>query len=156
MSQFSTNNLLYLRNGWKQMGMCSEAFYKHWILFSTVWLSQGRTQGKAKCDKKNAHSLHEDCWKSFTHHRYIAISQKWLKIDGYMFRCVWQALNPLFIHVKFTAIVPGAYPGEAKMCLRLSWGSQMPPPAKRVKATTYRRDSWGSHTLHKSIIYTQF
>jgi len=28
-------------------------------------------------------------------------------------------LNPLFIHVTFTAIVPGAYPEEAKMCLRL-------------------------------------
>ena len=27
------------------------------------------------------------------------------------------------------------------MCLRLSWGSQMPPPAKRVKAATYLRDS---------------
>jgi len=39
----------------------SEAFYKHWILFPTVWhlprLSLGRTQGKAKCDKKNAHSV---------------------------------------------------------------------------------------------------
>ena len=33
------------------------------------------------------------------------------------------------------------HPGEAKMCLRLFWGSQMPPPAKRVKATTYRCDS---------------
>jgi len=32
---------------------------------------------------------------------------------------VWPALNPLFIHVTFTAIVPWAYPGEAKMCLRL-------------------------------------
>jgi len=32
---------------------------------------------------------------------------------------IWQALNPLCIHVTFTAIVPGAYPGEAKMCLRL-------------------------------------
>jgi len=30
-----------------------------------------------------------------------------------------QALNPLFIHVTFTAIVPEAYPGEAKMCLKL-------------------------------------
>ena len=27
--------------------------------------------------------------------------------------------NHLSIHVTFTAIVPGAYPGEAKMCLRL-------------------------------------
>ena len=38
------------------MGICSEAFYKHWILFPTVWhllrLSQGRNQGKAKCGKQ--------------------------------------------------------------------------------------------------------
>jgi len=39
-----------------------------------------------------------------------------LKIDGYMLRCVWQALNLLSIHVTFTAIVQGAYRGEAKMC----------------------------------------
>jgi len=61
MWPFSTNNLLYLRNGWRQMGIWIEAFYKYWILFPTVWhlprLSQGRTQGKAKCSKKNAHSL---------------------------------------------------------------------------------------------------
>jgi len=52
MLQFSTNNLLYLRNGWRYMGICSEAFYKHWILFTTVWhlsrLSQGHTQGESK------------------------------------------------------------------------------------------------------------
>ena len=36
-----------------------------------------------------------------------------------MQRDVLQAVNPLSIHVTFTAIVPGAYPGEAKMCLRL-------------------------------------
>jgi len=29
------------------------------------------------------------------------------------------AWNSLSIHVTFTAIVPGAYPGEVKMCLRL-------------------------------------
>ena len=52
-----------------------------------------------------------------------------------------QALNPLSIHVTFTAIVPGAYPGKAKMCLRLSWRSQIPAAANRQKATTYRRDS---------------
>jgi len=43
-----------------------------------------------------------------------SITRKRLKIDGYMLRCVWQALNSLSIHVKFIAIVPG----EAKMCLR--------------------------------------
>jgi len=36
-----------------------------------------------------------------------------------MQRGVLQALNPLSIHVTLTAIVPGAYPGETKMCLRL-------------------------------------
>ena len=36
-----------------------------------------------------------------------------------MLQYVWLALNPLSTHVTFTAIVPGAYPGEAKMCLRL-------------------------------------
>jgi len=119
ISQFSTNNLLYLRNGW--MGICSEAFYKHWILFPTVWhssrLSQGRTQGRPKC-AKNVRK-----WRTFELTGWI--TGKRLKIDGYMLRmrCVWQALNPLSIHVTFTAIVTGAYPGEAKMCLRLSWRS---------------------------------
>jgi len=52
-----------------------------------------------------------------------------------------QPLNPLSIHVTFTAIVPGAYPGSQNVPLWLSCGSQMPPPAKRVKASMYRRDS---------------
>jgi len=52
-------------------------------------------------------------------------------------RGVLQALNPLSNRVTFTAIVTG----EAKMNLRLCGRSQMPPPAKRMKATTYRRDS---------------
>jgi len=29
------------------------------------------------------------------------------------------SIESLFIHMTFTAIVPGAYPGEAKMCLKL-------------------------------------
>jgi len=70
-------------------------------------------------------------WRTFELTDWI--TEKRLKIDEYILRCVWQALNPLFIHVTFTAIVPGAYPGEAKMCIRLSWLSQMLPPAKRVR-----------------------
>jgi len=35
------------------MGICCNAFDKHWILFSSMWhllrLSQGRTQGRPKC-----------------------------------------------------------------------------------------------------------
>jgi len=36
MSQFSTNNSLYLRNGWRYMRTCCEAFDKHWILFRSM------------------------------------------------------------------------------------------------------------------------
>ena len=34
-----------------------------------------------------------------------------------MMRCVWQALNPLSIHVTYTEIFPGAYPGKPKCVL---------------------------------------
>ena len=64
-----------------------------------------------------------------------------MKIDGHILQCFLQALNPLSNRVTFTTIVPGVYPGEAKMCLKLSRRSQMLPPAKRLKATTYQRDS---------------
>ena len=68
-------------------------------------------QGRPKCAKKLLK------WRTFKFTDWI--TGKRLKIDRYMLRCVWQASNPLFIHVTFTAIVPGAYPGEARMCLRL-------------------------------------
>jgi len=56
-------------------------------------------------------------WRTFELTGWI--TGKRLKIDGYMLQCVWQALNPHFIHVTFTVIVLGAYPWEAKMCHRL-------------------------------------
>ena len=51
-------------------------------------------------------------WRTFELTGWI--TGKRLKIDGYMLRCVWQALNPLFIHVTFTAIVLGAYPADSR------------------------------------------
>jgi len=63
--------------------------------------------------------------------RYIA--RKRLNIDGYMLQCVWPALNPLSIHVTFTTIVPGAYPGEAKMCKKC---------AKMANFWTYGLNCW--------------
>jgi len=38
-----------------------------------------------------------------------------LKIDRYVLRGVWQALNCLSIHATFCVIVAGASPGETKM-----------------------------------------
>jgi len=66
-----------------------------------------RTQGRQKCEKNVLK------WRTFNLTAWI--TGKRLKIDWNMLRGVWQALNPLSIHVKFIAIVPGAYPEEAKM-----------------------------------------
>jgi len=43
------------------------------------------------------------------------ITLKLLKIDRYMLRGVWQALNCLSIHGTYWVIVAGASPGETKM-----------------------------------------
>jgi len=44
----------------------------------------------------------------------VRITGKVLKIDGYMLRRVWQALNCLFIPATFCLIVTGASPGQTK------------------------------------------
>jgi len=44
----------------------------------------------------------------------VLITGKLLKIDGYMLRGVWQALNRLFIHATFFVIATGAFPGQTK------------------------------------------
>jgi len=75
---------------------------------------RGIPRGKQNVVKTLMNSLHEDCWKSITRHRYIAISQKWLKIDGYMQRGIWPALNPLSIHVTFPRLSQGRTQGRPK------------------------------------------
>jgi len=45
----------------------------------------------------------------------VRITGKLLKIDGYMLRGVWQALNRLFIHATFCVIPAGSSPGQTKM-----------------------------------------
>jgi len=44
----------------------------------------------------------------------VRITGKLLKIDGYMLRGVWQALNCLFIHATFCVIAAGASPMQTK------------------------------------------
>jgi len=79
------------------------------VTFTAIVL--GAYTGRPKCAKDLLK------WRTFGLSGWI--TGKRFKIDGYMLRWVWQALNPLSFHVTFTAIVSGAYPGEAKMYLRL-------------------------------------
>ena len=44
----------------------------------------------------------------------VRITGKLFKLDGYMLRGVWQALNCLFIHATFCVIATGASPGQTK------------------------------------------
>jgi len=68
---------------------------------------------------KNAHSLHS--LLKINHsppiYRYISemVEGRWAYAASRL-----TSIEFSFDPCKFTAIVPGAYPGEAKMCLRLS------------------------------------
>ena len=76
-----------------------------------LWLSRSsrNSDGVTSCGAaKQRWGMKMSQFSTNTHHRYIAVSQKWLKIDGYMQRGILQALNPLSNRVTFTAIVPGA------------------------------------------------
>ena len=44
----------------------------------------------------------------------VRITGKLLKIDGYMLRGVWQAVDCLFIHATFCVIAAGASPVKTK------------------------------------------
>ena len=56
-------------------------------------------------------AVHENC--DFT--LAVRITGKLLKIDGYMLRGVWQALNCLSIYATYCVIITAASPGETKM-----------------------------------------
>jgi len=50
-----------------------------------------------------------------THRLKHRITRKLLKIDRYMLRGVWRALNCLFVRATYCVIIAGASPGETKM-----------------------------------------
>ena len=95
------------------MGIRCYAFDKHWIVFLSMWhlprLSQGRTQGRPKCAKNVLK------WRTFELTGWI--TGKRLKIEGYMLRCIWQALNSLFIHVNLPRLSQGRTQGRPKCAL---------------------------------------
>jgi len=118
----------------------------------TVWhlprLSQGRTQGKQNVVKT---LIHFTRLLKINHsppiYRYISemVADRWV----YAARRLTSIESS--VHPTFTAIFPEAYPGEAKMCLRLS--SQMPYPQigcrqRHIPAWL----SWGSQIMCLRLI----
>ena len=80
------------------MGTFSEAICKHRILFPSIFsvIAPGawrRPQQKQKCGKNS------NFWT------YASYNSELLKIDRYMLRGVWQALNCLSIHGTYCVIV---------------------------------------------------
>jgi len=53
-------------------------------------------------------------WKRRFFALAVRITRKLLKIDRYMLRGVWRALNCLSIHATYCVIIAGASPGETK------------------------------------------
>jgi len=95
--------------------MLSSPHDSPFILVLCISRSSRNSDGATLCGAaKQRWGLKMSQFSTNTRHRYIAISQKWLKIDEYIH---------LSIHVTFTSIVPGAYPNEAKMCQKnvLKW-----------------------------------
>jgi len=83
------------------------------------WLSQGRTQGRPNVQKcaimANFWTYGLNYWETVEDTVDEYMQRIAACTHGYMLRCVWQALNTLFIHVTFTVIVPGAYPNVQKL-----------------------------------------
>jgi len=69
----------------------------------------------------------------------VRINGKVLKIDGYMLRRVWQALNCPFIHATFCVIATGASPGQTKM------------KAGYVKTTIFSLGLWSRDEHRKEV-----
>jgi len=106
--RFSTNISLYLRNGYSYRWVHSARqfvsieFPFHHTTFSVI--APAASPGKQKCGKKAIFGL--------THWLKHRITLKLLKIDMYMLRGVWQALNCLSNHATYCVIIAGASPGE--------------------------------------------
>jgi len=78
------------------------------------------------------------------------ITRKLLKIDRYMLRGVWQALNCLSIHATYCVIVAWASPGETKMWAAVRENGDFFTFADRVETNKHILEFFspsGSHTI---------
>jgi len=110
ISQFSINNLLYLKNGWR-LNMRRGV----WQALNSLSIHVKFTAivpGAYTVETKMCRNVLK--WRMFRLQAWI--TGKRLKIDGYIQRGVLQVLNPLSNRVTFTAITPGATPYGGVKC----------------------------------------
>jgi len=84
------------------------------------------------------------------------ITRKLLKMDRYILRGVWQALNCLSIHATYCMIVAGASPGETKMwaaVVKTAIFSRSWIMSKRINMCSIFFSPSGSHTV---LVYRSY
>jgi len=92
-----------------------------------------------------------------THWLTHRLTRKLLKIDRYILRGVWQALNCFSIHAKYCVIVAGASPGETKMWAAVRENSDFFTFVDHVKTNKHIMFEFfspsGSHTI---LVYRSY
>jgi len=81
------------------------------------------------------------------------LTRKLLKIDRYILRGVWQALNYLSIHATYCVIVAGASPGETKMWAAVRGNGDFFTFVDHVKTNKHMFKFFSPSGSHTILVY---
>jgi len=79
-----------------------------------------------------------------------------LKIDRYILRGVWQALNCLSIHATYCVIVVGASPGETKMWAAVRENGDFFTLVDHVKTNKHMFEFFSPSGSHTILVYRSY